>query len=1025
MLKTVRDACQPHRMAFDYAMSNQIEDLEQLIKGEADGKAFFEKTYITAGMSRLFEMGLERLAGRSDQAVFELTQAMGGGKTHTMVAFGLLAQNDPLRKTVAPELYAKNRFTKATVVALSGRNQPKHFLWGEVAHQLGKRSDFKEYWQDGARAPDKGAWKNLLGEASVLILLDELPPFFDYAVTQPVGAGNLAKVATYALSNLFAAALDLPRVCIVLSNLSGAYEGASKDLRKAIKDLEQEARRQAKPITPVELASDEIYQILKKRLFAKLPTDAVVEEVAHEYSKAIREAEKAKSISKSQEQIADEIRRSYPFHPAIKDIIALFRNNESYRQTRGLMQFVSKMIRSVWHRKTNDAFLIGLQHLDLRDGEVRDELLHINDLRGAIATDICAGGAAHAEVIDAHDGSGGDAATQVATLLLAASLSNAVDAVKGMTEQHLLSCLIAPQRPAHEFKEAFVALRSEAWYLHCDVRNSAYYFSNVENLQKRLIGEAERAPQNKIDGAMKERLEGIFAGCTKHAYGQALAQPEIDQVKLNGPRVLLILSPDAKNPPEVARRYYEAVVEKNNFCVLTGDGSDMADLEKCTRALWAIRKLQDELGDGSVHFRELEERYGRAQLDLFATIQSTFNRLYYPTKKGLVPASLSMQYTQNDFNGEEQIVKALAATGVSKLVLDVEKEADAQITKAEEVLWPENQKKVPWKDLRSRALQNPRWTWLRGNGLDTLRKIAESKGIWRDLLDGYLERGPFAKPKTSVSIQPITEADPATGRITLQVTAVGAGKTPQIYFDRSPKVSAKSERLTDPKLDTDATRLYFIAVDPKREHETGESVPWTNKLIITHQPKEKGCMRLVALKVVPRGTIRYTLTGANPTEGEMYKAPFEIGDEAVTVYCHAEDDGVTEKRTFEIPPIGQKGITIKTDKPATLTEHLPTAGTGESFALLRELNDRRAHLGPLKVDVGQGTKSVGIRFGSECRLSSAQVEDLIHAARVALGEGGAEVRLNITGGIFFDFGVDLQDFAAGYAIELTPENVEQ
>ena len=51
MLKTVRDACQPHKMAFDYAMSNQIEDLEQLIKGEADGEAFFEKTFITAGMN--------------------------------------------------------------------------------------------------------------------------------------------------------------------------------------------------------------------------------------------------------------------------------------------------------------------------------------------------------------------------------------------------------------------------------------------------------------------------------------------------------------------------------------------------------------------------------------------------------------------------------------------------------------------------------------------------------------------------------------------------------------------------------------------------------------------------------------------------------------------------------------------------------------------------------------------------------------------------------------------------------------
>lgn len=1025
MLKTVRDACTPHKMAFDYALSNQIEDLAQLIDGAADGKAFFEKTYITAGMNRLFEAGLQRLAGKSDQAVFELTQAMGGGKTHSMVALGLLVQHDSLRKSVVPELHAKNKFEKGKVVALSGRNHPEHFLWGEIAHQLGKPEAFRKYWQNGAKAPDEKAWLDLIGDTPVLILLDELPPFFDYAATQSVGAGNLAQVATAAFANLFSAALKLKHVCIVLSNLSGAYEGASKELRKAIKDLEQEARRQAKPITPVELASDEIYQILKKRLFAKLPGDGVIEDVVQEFSKAIREAEKAKSIAKSQEQIADEIRKAYPFHPAIKDIIALFKNNESYRQTRGLMQFVSKMIRSVWNRKTGDVYLIGLQHLDLRDDDVREEIIRINDLHGAIATDICAGGSAHAEVIDAQDESGGDAAMQVATLLLSASLSNAVDAVKGMTEQQMLSCLIAPQRSAHEFKEAFAALRSEAWYLHCDFSNSSYYFSNIENLQKRLMGEAERAPQNKIDAEMRERLEYIFRAKTKEAYGEVIALPAIDEIKLNGPRHLIILSPDNKIPPEVAKRYYDAVVEKNNFCVLTGDGSDMVDLEKCTRTLWAIVKLQNELGEGSVHFRELEEKYGSAQLDFFATVQSTFNRLYYPTKNGLVAASLSMQYTKNDFNGEEQVVKALSGTGVSKLVLEVEKDAEAQIAKAEDLLWPEKQKKVPWKDLKSRALQNPRWTWLPNNGLETLRKIAESKGIWRDMEDGYLERGPFAKPKTSVSIQPISEADATTGRVTLQITAIAAGKSPQIYWDTSPKVGTKSQRLNDPKLETDATRLFFVAVDPKGEHETGEPVPWSNKLIITHQPKETGGKRLVELKVVPRGVIRYTLTGANPAEGELYKAPFEIGDGAVTVYCYAEDDGVTEKRNFEIPPRGTKGVVIKKDKPAVLRERVETADTSESFTLLKQVKDSKAHLGALKLEVGQGTKSVVIRFGSECRMTSAQVESVIQATRDALNDGSAEVRIDVTGGCHFGFGADLENFAGSRAVELTPQNVEQ
>ena len=155
------------------------------------------------------------------------------------------------------------------------------------------------------------------------------------------------------------------------------------------------------------------------------------------------------------------------------------------------MQFVSKMIRSVWKRKTNDVYLIGLQHLDLNDGDVRDEIIRINDLRGAIATDIAAGGQCARR--DHRRPDAERRRLQVATLLLSASLSTAVDAVKGMTKQRLLECLIAPQRSVIEFAEAFDHLRREAWYLHRD-ESDAYYFSNIENLTKRLSTEAERAP---------------------------------------------------------------------------------------------------------------------------------------------------------------------------------------------------------------------------------------------------------------------------------------------------------------------------------------------------------------------------------------------------------------------------------------------------------------------------------------------------------------------------------------------------
>ena len=89
MLKTVKQACRFNPIVRDYRMSQGIENLSDLIKDEGDGPEFFARNYVTHGMGQLFREGMLRLSGKSDQAVFELTQAMGGGKTHMMVALGL------------------------------------------------------------------------------------------------------------------------------------------------------------------------------------------------------------------------------------------------------------------------------------------------------------------------------------------------------------------------------------------------------------------------------------------------------------------------------------------------------------------------------------------------------------------------------------------------------------------------------------------------------------------------------------------------------------------------------------------------------------------------------------------------------------------------------------------------------------------------------------------------------------------------------------------------------------------------
>lgn len=160
-MKTVRDACQLQPNALSIKLSDQIEQLDELIATEGDGAAFFEKTHITQGMQDLISEGIARLAGASTQAVFHLKQAMGGGKTHLLVGFGLLAKHPGLRKTHCAGLPNASAFQSTNIAAFNGRNNPDHFFWGEIANQLGKGEQFKAFWTSGPKAPDEKDWLKL------------------------------------------------------------------------------------------------------------------------------------------------------------------------------------------------------------------------------------------------------------------------------------------------------------------------------------------------------------------------------------------------------------------------------------------------------------------------------------------------------------------------------------------------------------------------------------------------------------------------------------------------------------------------------------------------------------------------------------------------------------------------------------------------------------------------------------------------------------------------------------------------
>lgn len=1032
MLQTITDACQFKQEALDYALSKQVEDLEDLLRhDEAKARDFFDRTYVTDGMAQLLRQGLQRLAGLTDQAAFELRQAMGGGKTHSMLALGYLAAHPGSAGSATARVTEGFTPVPAKVVVISGRNiDHDRFLWGSIAQQLGKEEEFARFWSNGARAPNQDDWISVIGDEPVLMLFDELPPYLENAVTRPVGAGTLADVTSHAISNLLSAALKLPRLCIVLSTLVGQYK-SSANLSRIVSQITNEARRQAKPITPVELGSDEIYHILRKRLLSREPAPAVIESVAEAYGQVLSDAIKSKTLERAAEKIADEVAATYPFHPSLKTVVATFKDNEGFRQTRGLMTVAALMIKSVQRRRVNDVYLIGPQHLDLADLGIRDWVNNIYDLNAAITVDIVDTGSsdAHAELIDADTGN--DAAGQTARLLLMASLAESSDAVKGLQPSDLLSFLVAPLRAEADFVAALEALTARCWYLH-KRDNGAWHFSKNENLTKKIENLAKNVPAHRIEQDLARRLDEVFPSRRRTAYSRVMALPRIEDVNLRGERALIVLSPDAKVPPEKAQQLFAAVAEKNNFAIVSGEGLDLASVEEKQRIAYAITKVLDQEGLASPNRPDLEARQVDAELDVYQTIASTLNKVWYPGRdtsgERLLGATLKLDNHRREkeagYDGETAVETALTATGSRKLITDVEANFDMLAARAEDMLWPASSRSTTWSDISDRAISNVRWLWLPRGGLDELRRIAVSRQRWRENGTGGIEKGPFEKEKSSVGI---TEAayDEQTGTATLNVVARNAGRRARIHWSTTADVSSASPRLETPRMDTSEMRLFFLAVDPSGEHDTGEAFAWTNRLNLTHDPIASGTGYEVSLRVVPSGDIRWNTDATSPKDGQLYGGPIRIdGDRDVTIYCHAEASGVTVTREFRIPRREGDGSRIDPDRPAKLRKQVALSTTDAVFAVVAKAKQARARFRNVLVTVGTGAKAVSTHFGSDFDVTAEAIERLAKYARSELGEENADITVTWRQ-LDVDRAADLDQIMVAAGDTLATSEVEQ
>lgn len=1029
-MQSLFDLCKPRESVFDETKRDDVLDLTDLMENRIDPYRFFEENFMTQGMKVLLETAFKRFHRQGATGLIKLTQSMGGGKTHNMIALGLLAKHPEFRQKIMGDGFKDSHLGKIKVVAFTGRESDAPYgIWGAIAEQLGKKEVFKDYYTP-LQAPGQTAWINLLRGEPLLILLDELPPYLENAKSKMIGDSNLATVTTIALANLFNALGkdELSNVCLVISDLKAAYESGSELLQSSFKELEHEVNRSALNIEPVSSTSDEIYHILRRRLFKELPEESEINEIANAYKQAVLEAKQMGYTNLSPEQVFVGIKDSYPFHPSIRDLYARFKENPGFQQTRGLIRLMRIIISQLYRGdrpKAQEKYLVNVYDFDLNDPEMLTAITQIKpSLTNAIAHDIAANGKAVAEVVDAAMNE--TCMQELAKLILVSSLADIPNALLGLSLQETVGYLCEPEKDITRVKRALDDFVMRAWYLFTD-RDGRLFFKNTKNLIAELNSLVDSYDNESAKKELRTFLEEKFKPTLGDCYQKVQVFPAVDEISLSEDKVLLVLfEPYAGGSglhPDL-QKFYENERFKNRVMFLSGSRSTMDKLYHAAKEHRAINQIiarmeEEKTPANNPQYQKASDKRDRIKLDLLQAARETFVQLYYPAKNGLIKADFFMEFTGNDYNGEKQIRDVLLQR--QKFTTDVTDETFRK--KCEDRLF--TQKEMRWSDVKDRAATNPAWQWHLPRALDDLKDDMLKKGIWREH-GGYIEKPPFPKEKTKVLIQELRRDD-STGEVTLKLI-------PQ-YGDRvhyeigGPATTASSlvENLNEFK--TRELKLSFLCVDSTGEHETGDPVEWQNKITLKYRVFDRGDDKVVELLSAPATTIKYTTDGSNPKEyGGICDGEIIVPKDSAFVLAVAEaQDIYSETIQIKIDRAKGSSITIDKNKPLKLYKRCKTSDTAETYQELGLLKKHGAELSDVivtlyKVDDGGGEKGwIELTVDSFLKVEIERLENSIDAVRNNfMAEGKVNISLEYgtarfaTGQNFLDWVAakkkSLQDF---------------
>ncbi len=512
-----------------------------------DPEHFFRSSYLTKGLRSLLQDVLSRLEGGAGNRVLKLMTPFGGGKSHTLASLLHAARNRsaldvipegiglPKPGSVRWAVFDGQFFDATNGKAIPGEKFRARTMWGWIAWSLGKKKGYELLKaQDEARvAPGADEILGLLAEGPNLILLDEILNYLISAGGVKVEQTTLRDETLTFIQRLTVAVGNTDNTALIFSLQSSKRE--SLEYVNLLQTVDHLAARKDQRREPVE--GNEILSVIQRRLLAKLPTETEASPAANAFQETVTQMRRAYAQSNAERQQAEEdglvlrnrIRASYPFHPALIDLMReRWAAIPDFQRTRGALRFLAACLRAA-HREGKSRSVLGPGEVAIHDPEVRlaffKEVGQQTDFQAVLEHDLVGANARAKRIDDRRTKENpSEAVRKPAMRLATAILMYSFGGLRreagaggemlppGITEAELLSVCVGPDLDSTTALACLKELKEQCLYLHFD--GARYCFKKDPNVTLLVEQEAETIGRNdkQVRTRIKEMIEARLAG---------------------------------------------------------------------------------------------------------------------------------------------------------------------------------------------------------------------------------------------------------------------------------------------------------------------------------------------------------------------------------------------------------------------------------------------------------------------------------------------------------------------------------